>query len=182
MIKISRILYKNCNIYSMKLDSKDIEILKILQKNCRITAKKIAEKIDSPISTVYAKIKKMEESKIILGYRAVLNAGKLGMGTTAFVLASVAYRVPGIEEPLSQVEIANKIALFPEVQEVHIISGDWDLLIKVKASDVHEIGEFVVNKLRKVKGIEKTLTCMVFKTAKETTEIPIFIKALSKPW
>ncbi|RLG47031.1 MAG: Lrp/AsnC family transcriptional regulator [Thermoproteota archaeon] len=160
----------------MKLDSKDIEILKILQENCRLTAKKISNKLGIPISTVYAKIKRMEQSKIILGYKAVLNASKLGMGTTAFILASVAYRVPGIEEPLSQVEIAKKIALFPEVQEVHIISGDWDLMIKVKARDVHEIGEFVVNKLRKVKGIEKTLTCMVFKTAKETTEIPVFPK------
>jgi len=160
----------------MKLDTKDLEILKILQENCRLTAKKISDKLSIPISTVYAKIKRMEQSKIILGYRAVLNASKLGMGTTAFVLASVAYRVPGIEEPLSQVQIAEKIALFPEVQEVHIISGDWDLMIKVKASNVHEIGEFVVNKLRKVKGIEKTLTCMVFKTARETTEIPIFVK------
>ncbi len=160
----------------MKLDSKDVEILKILQENCRLTAKKISDMLRIPISTVYAKIKRMEQSKIILGYKAVLNASKLGIGTTAFILASVAYRVPGIEEPLSQVEIAEKIALFPEVQEVHIISGDWDLMIKVKASDVHEIGEFVVNKLRKVKGIEKTLTCMVFKTAKETTEIPIFVR------
>ncbi len=160
----------------MKLDSKDLKMLKMLQENCRIAAKEIAKKIGSPISTVYAKIRRLEQSNIILGYRAILNAEKLGIGTTAFVLASVAYRVPGVEKPLSQVEIAKKIALFHEVQEVHIISGDWDLLIKVKARDVHEVGEFVVNKLRKVQGIEKTLTCMVFKTAKETTEIPISVK------
>lgn len=157
----------------MKLDGEDIKILSILQKNCRISAKEIAEKVDSPISTIYAKIKRLERSKIIVGYRAILNHEKLGMGTTAFVLATVAYRIPGMDEPLSQLEIAEKIAHFPEVQEVHIISGDWDILIKVRGKDVHEIGEFVVNKLRKVKGIEKTLTCVVFRTTKETTEIPV---------
>jgi len=171
---IPRIICQCCNNFNVKLDSKDVEILRILQKNCRLSAKEIAEKIKSPISTVYAKIRRMEKLKVILGYRAILNAKELGRGTTAFILASVAYRVPGSKEPLSQVEIAEKIALFPEVQEVHIISGNWDLLIKVKAKDVDEVGEFVVNKLRKVEGIEKTLTCMVFKTAKETTEIPIF--------
>ena len=69
--------------------------------------------------------------------------------------------------------MAKEIAKFPEVQEVHIITGDWDLLIKVKAEDVEAIGKFVIDKLRLVKGIEKTLTCVVFETEKETTEIPL---------
>jgi len=72
------------------------------------------------------------------------------------------------------------ISKFPEVQEVHIISGDWDILIKVKEKDVDAIGKFVVDKLRTVKGIEKTLTCMVFDTLKETTNIPIEMKGLKK--
>ena len=56
---------------------------------------------------------------------------------------------------------------------MHIITGDWDLLIKVKAKNVEAIGKFVIDKLRLVKGIEKTLTCVVFETEKETTEIPL---------
>ena len=74
---------------------------------------------------------------------------------------------------LSQRELAREIAKFPEVQEVHIITDDWDLLIKVKAENVEAIGKFVIYKLRLVKGIEKTLTCVVFETEKETTEIPL---------
>jgi DNA-binding Lrp family transcriptional regulator len=54
---------------------------------------------------------------------------------------------------------------------VHIITGDWDLLIKVKEADVGSIGKLVIDRLRLVKGIEKTLTCMVFETLKETTDI-----------
>jgi DNA-binding Lrp family transcriptional regulator len=63
------------------------------------------------------------------------------------------------------------IAKFPEVQEAHIITGDWDILIKVKEKEVAAIGQFVIDKLRLVEGIEKTLTCMVFETEKETTNI-----------
>jgi DNA-binding Lrp family transcriptional regulator len=59
------------------------------------------------------------------------------------------------------------------VQEVHIITGDWDLLIKLRAEHVDAIGKFVVDKLRLIKGLEKTLTCMVFETVKETTKITL---------
>lgn len=155
-----------------KLDDKDLMILCLLQKNCKMTAREIAQKIDSPITTVFAKIKRMEELGIIQHYRAVLDAGKLDMGTTAFILASVSYRLKEGAQ-LSQRRIAQEIAKFPEVQEVHIITGDFDILVKVKEKDVNQIGKFVIDKLRMVEGIEKTLTCMVFETEKETTEIPL---------
>jgi Lrp/AsnC family leucine-responsive transcriptional regulator len=58
------------------------------------------------------------------------------------------------------------------VQEVHIITGDWDLLVKLRAENVDAVGKFVVDKLRLIKGLEKTLTCMVFETVKETTSLP----------
>jgi DNA-binding Lrp family transcriptional regulator len=57
---------------------------------------------------------------------------------------------------------------FPEVQEIHNITGDWDIIIKVKVEDVDAVGKFVLDKLRTVKGIEKTSTRMVVDTAKET--------------
>jgi Lrp/AsnC family leucine-responsive transcriptional regulator len=67
------------------------------------------------------------------------------------------------------------------VQEVHIITGDWDLLIKLRAENVDAIGKFVVDKLRLIKGLEKTLTCMVFETVKETTKIVLPLKKMGKP-
>lgn len=159
-------------IMSLKLDEKDFRILALLQKNCRMTAKELARKIDSPVTTVFAKIKRMEKLGIIRDYKAILDAKKLHMGTTAFILASFSYRLRG-EELLSQREIVRQIARFPEVQEVHIITGDWDILIKVREKDVDAIGGFVIDRLRTVKGIEKTLTCMVFETEKETTDIKL---------
>jgi len=158
---------------SLKLDEKDLAILNLLQKNCKTTAKEIARQINSPITTVFAKIKRMEKQGIIKEYRAILDHKKLNFGVTAFILASFSYRTNKEETPLSQRAIAEQISKFPEVQEVHIISGDWDILIKVKDKDVDSVGRFVIDKLRTVKGIEKTLTCMVFDTPKETTTVPI---------
>jgi len=166
---------------SIKLDEKDTAILALTQENSKLTAKQIAKKINAPITTVFAKTKRMEELGIIREYRAILAPEKLGSGTTAFILASVSYRVKADDVPISQRIVAGEIAKFAEVQEVHIITGDWDLLIKLRAESVDSIGKFVVDKLRLIKGLEKTLTCMVFETVKETTKIALSPKKLGKP-
>jgi len=161
-----------------KIDEKDVQILEMLQRNCKLTVKEIARRIGSPITTAFAKIKRLENLGIIKEYRAVLDSKKVGKGATAFILTAFSYRKNN-KDVLSQREIAKQIARFPEVQEVHIIAGDWDILLKVKEKDVEAIGKFVIDKLRNIKGVEKTLTCMVFETQKETTALPlqnIFLK------
>lgn len=157
---------------SAKLDEKDQAILQLIQENSKLTANQIAKKINSPITTVFAKTKRMEELGIITQYRAILSPEKLNLGTTAFILASVSYTTKNDGTPISQREVAEEIAQFSEVQEVHIITGDWDLLVKLRAENVEAVGRFVVDKLRPIKGLEKTLTCMVFETVKETTSLP----------
>jgi Lrp/AsnC family leucine-responsive transcriptional regulator len=161
---------------SIKLDEKDIAILQLIQENSKLTAKQIAKKINSPITTVFAKTKRMEEIGIIKQYRAILAPEKLNLGTAAFILASVSYRSKTDDTPVSQRVIAEEIARFPEVQEVHIITGDWDLLVKLRAENVDSVGKLVVDKLRLIKGIEKTLTCMIFETVKETTSLQQSLK------
>lgn len=165
---------------SIKLDEKDTAILALIQENSNLTAKQIAKKINAPITTIFAKTKRMEELGIIKEYRAILASEKLGAGTTAFILASVSYRAKADDSPVSQRAVAEEIAKFPEVQEVHIITGDWDLLIKLRAESVDAIGKFVVDKLRLIRGLEKTLTCMVFETVKETTKIILPLKKLGQ--
>ncbi len=162
---------------SIKLDEKDLAILVLIQENSKLTANQIAKKINAPITTVFAKTKRMEEMGIIKQYRAILSAEKLNLSTVCFILAQVSYRTKGDDEtPVSQRAVAEKIARFPEVQEVHIITGDWDLLVKLRAENVDAIGKFVVDKLRLIQGLEKTLTCMVFETVKETTSLPQTIR------
>jgi len=157
---------------SVKLDEKDLAILVLIQENSKLTAKQIAKKINSPITTVFAKTKRLEELGIIKQYRAILSPEKLNLGTASFILASVSYRAKNNDSAVSQRKVAEEIARFPEVQEVHIITGDWDLLVKLRAENVNAVGKFVVDKLRLINGLEKTLTCMVFETVKETTSLP----------
>lgn len=164
-----------------KLDEKDSAILMLIQENSKLTAKQIAKKVNAPITTVFAKTKRMEELGIIKEYRAIVAPEKLSAGTAAFILASVSYRAKADDVPISQRVVAEEIARFPEVQEVHIITGDWDLLVKLRAENVDAIGKIVVDKLRLIKGLEKTLTCMVFETVKETTEVAVSLKKTGKP-
>lgn len=171
---------------SAKLDEKDQAILTLIQVNSKLTANQIAKKVNAPITTVFAKIKRMEEAGVIKQYRAILSPEKLNLGTAAFILASVSYtttKADGV--PVSQRDVAEEIARFPEVQEVHIITGDYDLLVKLRAENVEAVGKFVVDKLRRIKGLEKTLTCMVFETVKESTSIPLLFwhkdKEIIKP-
>ncbi|MDH5495594.1 MAG: Lrp/AsnC family transcriptional regulator [Candidatus Bathyarchaeota archaeon] len=154
-----------------QLDERDAKILKLLQNNCKTTAREIAKKIGSPITTVYSKIKRMEELGIIKQYRAILDSRKLDKGTTAFILVSFAYRPGGREKPLSQRDVAKQIAAILEVQEVHIITGGWDILIKVRTDHVDTLGKLVMDKLRTVEGVENTLSCIVYETVKETTDV-----------
>jgi len=153
----------------IKLDAKDCEIMELLQDNCTLSTKQIALKVSSPITTVYAKIKRLEELGVIKGYHAVLDGKKLSMGTTALIFVSFKYN----SDIPSQREAANKIAAMAEVQDVYIVTGDWDILVKVKARNVDEIGGFVIDRLRKLSGIEKTYTMFVFDVAKESTNVDL---------
>jgi len=158
---------------STKVDDKDLAVLTLIQEDGKLTAKQIAKRINVPLTTVFAKTKRMEEQGIIRGYRAIVAAEKLGAGTSAFILASVSYRSKDNGAPVSQRTVAEEIAKFAQVQEVHIITGDWDLLVKIRAENVDAVGKFVVDKLRLIDGLEKTLTCMVFETVKETTAVAL---------
>lgn len=152
----------------MELDKYDKAILRELQNDCRKTLKEIAKKIGLPITTVHSRIKRLEAMGVIKKYTVILDNYKLGKPVTAFIFASFSKA-----EGVSQREIVKQISNLPNVQEVHIITGDWDILIKVKEKDVDSIGRFVVDELRSLKGIEKTLTSFVLHTAKENVEMTI---------
>ncbi|MCL2691359.1 MAG: Lrp/AsnC family transcriptional regulator [Candidatus Bathyarchaeota archaeon] len=158
---------------TLKLDDKDLAILMLIQENSKLTANHIAKKTNTPITTVFAKIKRLEELGIIKQYRTILSPEKLNLTTTAFILAAVSYENNPNETLITQRGVAQEIAKLPDVQEVHIITGDWDLLIKIRAENVNAIGKFVVDKLRRINGLQKTLTCMIFETIKETTSLPV---------
>jgi len=144
------------------LDEKDSAILEELTKDSRKTTKAIARALDIPRATVHDRIVKMEQKGIIRKYTAVPDYGHLGVGVTAFILVQF---VP--EKGVSQRETAEDIASLPGIFEVHMISGEYDMLLKVRGSSMEDIGKLVIDRLRDITGVSRTLTCACFTTVKE---------------
>ncbi len=159
------------------LDEKDIAILEALQENARLTIKELSKKIGSPITTAHARLKRLEKEGYIKAYRAILDPKKLGFPTIAFIFVSFT-KTQGVD----QRRVAETISKFPEVQEVHIITGEWDILVKVRVGSVDELGDFVVNKLRNIEGVEKTYTSVVLESIKETMKLPVSYRWGGTAW
>jgi len=154
------------------MDDKDIWILKKLQSGKIKSYKVIAEELDMPVTTVYNRVKKMEREGVILGYKPIIDASKLGFSTTCFLLITVRFK-DDYNQFLDVGKIADEIARDPRVLEVHIVAGDWDILVKIKTKDAKSVGQFINNKLRYLDGIDKCTPCICFNTVKETFDLPL---------
>ena len=144
------------------LDEKDTEILEELTKDSRKTTKAIAKELDIPRATVHDRIARMERKGVIRKYTAIPDYREVGLGVTAFILAQFDH-----SSGTSQRETAEDISDIPGIFEVHLISGEYDMLLKVRGASMEEIGQLVVDRLRDVKGVARTLTCASFATVKE---------------
>jgi DNA-binding Lrp family transcriptional regulator len=144
------------------LDEKDSSILEELMMDSRKTTKAIARELGIPRATVHDRIVKMEQKRIIKKYTAVPDYSQLGLGVTAFILVQFES-----EKGLSQRDTADDIASISGIFEVQMISGEYDMLLKVRGSTMEEIGKLVIDRLREVKGVARTLTCACFTTVKE---------------
>lgn len=148
----------------ISLHEKDIILLDKIQNNCRKSLKEIASEVGIPMSTVHEKIKRFEKIGLIKSYRALIDEKKLGFDVTAFIMASTSC-VEG--DKTFQSKLGETIASLPHVLEVHVISGDWDMLIKVKFKSLHDLGKFVTERIRTTSGIDKTMTLVSIDSIKE---------------
>lgn len=143
-------------------DEKDEMIIAELKKNARVSTKDIAAHINIPRVTVHDRMRKMKQQGIIKSFNVSIDYKKIGYGTEVFIFISF------IPTPnVSQRELAQHIAQLPGVHEVHIISGEYDLLLKVRGRTLEDIGTLVVDRLRQLKGVNRTLTFACFETVKE---------------
>jgi len=144
------------------IDKKDQMILNELKKNSRNSTKNIAKSINIPRVTVHDRIEKMKEKGIIKNFSANIDYKKIGLPTEVFVFVGFQ---PNMN--ISQRELAKKISIIKGIAEVYIISGEYDLLLKARGESLEQIGKLVVDKLRKIKGVGRTLTFACFETVKE---------------
>ena len=144
------------------LDDKDRKILLQLAGDGRKPVVEISNELGMPRATVQERIRKMIEKGVIKRFTVIPDYGKIGKEVKAFILVSFSG-----DSNLSQRSLANEIAKIPEVYEISLISGEWDIILKVRAGSVSEIGTLVIDKLRMMRGIQKTQTCVCFQTIKE---------------
>lgn len=141
------------------MDETDNEILGELMADGKVRIKLLAKKLGLPMSTVHHRIMKMEADGTIARYAAIPDYKKIGLPIVAYVFINVDYA--RIES--SQNQVAMEIRKIPNVLEANIVSGEIDIIAKVRARDVDELSEVITRKMRNIKGVAKTVTSLVMK-------------------
>jgi DNA-binding Lrp family transcriptional regulator len=153
------------------IDETDLKILELLQEDCKLGVQKISQTVGKGISTVHARIKALEQRSIIKQYSAILDPLLLDRSTLALIFVTIRYRVPNQPDLLSQREFCEEISKHPYVQEVFVLSGQFDVFMKVRTRDVEEMNRFIVDFLRELPAVERTLTMFVMDNFLETQEL-----------
>ncbi len=155
------------------MDELDFKILRELSRDGRIPIKTLADRLGVPRTTVALRIRKLKETGIIEGFFAEISYKKLGYVITSFVLIQVKRGRPmngrSNQEVLAENlvnELSKKEGL-PWIEEAHIITGDFDLLLKVRAKSMEELTKFLINELAKYPDVERTHTMIVLETPHE---------------
>jgi Lrp/AsnC family leucine-responsive transcriptional regulator len=153
------------------LDEKDKKILRELERDCRQRTNQIAKTTHIPITTVHNRIKKLTASGHISSFRAVLDPEKMSKPLVSFVFVSLNRNYGENKEHKTDREVIRKIASHPAIQEVHSVTGDWDLLLKIRAKDISELEDIISTELREPKLIERAQTICAMASYKETTNL-----------
>ena len=141
----------------MKIDNKDEKIVEILKQNSREPIREIAKKTKIRPSTVHQRIQKLVENGIIEKFTIKLNNKEVGENFIVFML------VKGSTTEY----IDNKLLNDSHVKEVFGITGEYDMLIKLKFENVDEFNEFVIDFRKNKKEIQSTMTMVVTTNLKE---------------
>jgi len=144
---------------STELDSIDRHILAVLQENCKLPLAKIGERVGLSAPSVNERIRKLEESGVIRGYTAVLDARKLGKDITAFIGVF-------IEHPRLISKFERDLDRLEAVQECHHVTGQYTILLKLKADNTSRLEE-LIREIRSIEGVARTETSVVLSTYTE---------------
>jgi DNA-binding Lrp family transcriptional regulator len=161
-----------------ELDEIDLEILSILQKDSKRSIAKIAQDVGKGITTVHDRIQALQKTGVIKEYSAILSPEHLNRETLAFILVTIRYRVPGRKTVLSQREFCQEIAGHHLVQGVHVLSGEYDVLLKVRTKNIDEMNHFIVDFLRELPAVDRTLTMFAMDTYLDSLELRNLTNAL----
>lgn len=148
------------------IDETNLKILGILQQKARVPNVEVARQVNMAPSAVLERIRKLEKQGIIDGYEVILNPKCFNRDMVAYVYAYLAHA--------DQTEkTAARLALIPEIQEIHFITGEDCFMLKVRVSGTQALHETVSRKIAVIEEVVRTKTTLVLKTYKESSQIPL---------
>ncbi len=145
------------------LDDTDLQILRTLQKNSKMTTKELADAVHLTPTPVFERQKRLEKRGYIRKYVAVLDADKLGLGLQVYCKV----KLKQINHEIADA-FARRVSRMPEVTECYNTSGAYDYLLKVRARDMKQYQEFVLNKLGEIESLSSIESTFVMSELKHT--------------
>ncbi len=139
------------------------ELLKLLGTNARYTVEQLAVMLAADPQAVAAEIDELEREGVICGYKTVIDWEKVdATSVSAIIELNV---VPKAD--LGFEEVAERVASYPEVEAVYLMSGGYDLNVVVKGKNLQEVSRFVARELATIDSVTSTATHFVMRRYKE---------------
>ena len=151
-----------------ELDKIDRQILRLLQAEGRMPFTELGERIGLSTTPCTERVRRLEREGIIMGYTARLNPQHLKGGLLVFVEISLAYKSGDIFE-----EFRRAVLKLPHVLECHLVSGDFDYLIKARVADMKAYRELLGETLLTLPGVSDSRTYVVMEEVKENQILAI---------
>ncbi|WP_219893075.1 Lrp/AsnC family transcriptional regulator [Aquisediminimonas profunda] len=152
----------------VSFDRIDRRILAELQANGRMTNVELAEHVGLTAPPCLRRVRALEESGIIEGYHASLNASRLGYTITVFAMVSLKSQA---ESDLRAFE--DHIAKLAPVRECHMLNGEIDFILKIVARDLQEFQSFLTSSLTTAPNVAGVKTSLTIRTSKHIPGVPV---------
>ena len=153
----------------MELDRYDKHILELLQQDGRISNQDLAEQIGLSPSPCLRRVRALEESGFILGYRALLDAKRLGLSLMALIHISMDRHTPERFENFEQ-----RVAELPEVLECLLVTGqDADYQLKVVVADMDAFQQLLLQRITRIEGVSGVHSSFVLRRVVDKTALPL---------
>ena len=129
----------------------DLNILKNLKQDGRLSSVELARRVGLTTTPCKERVKRLERDGYILGYHAQLNPEKLGKGLVVFVQITL-QRTAGNAFK----DFTDAIRAIPEVEECHLVAGNFDYLIKARVRDMSDYRAFLGGSLMQLPGVQES--------------------------
>ncbi|MBU2976819.1 leucine-responsive transcriptional regulator Lrp [Alteromonas sp. C1M14] len=153
------------------LDRIDRNILKVLQKDGRISNVELAKSVGLSASPCLDRVRRLEAQGYITGYHAQLDPEKLGAAMLVFVEITLTKTSVDIFE-----EFSSAVQEHEDIQECHLVSGDFDFLLKARVADMSSYRRLLGDTLLRLPGVSESRTYVVMEQVKSTTALRIQLK------